>query len=75
MNLVCIHLSVSIAKVDTKPIAMYAHFRDIASIRSGILRNTKSFIKTEVNQFAQLWIGQIHEFKKPKDFFVECSKK
>ena len=39
-----------------------------------MLRNTKSFVKTEADQFTQLWVGQIHEFKKPKDFFAECSK-
>jgi len=66
---------VSIVKVNTKQTAIHAYSRDTASTRSGILRNTKSFVKTKANQFTQLWTRQIYEFKKPKYFFTECSKK
>jgi len=74
INPACINSSMSIVKVNTKPTVMHAHSGNTTSIRSSMLRNTKSFVKTEANQFTQLWVGQIHEFKKPKDFFTEFSK-
>ena len=74
INPACINSSMSIVKINTKPTVIYAYSGDTTSTRSSMLRNTKSFVKTEADQFTQLWVGQIHEFKKPKDFFAECSK-
>jgi len=51
-NHTLIYLSISIVKKSIKLIAIYIYFGNIGSIRNGIQRSIKSFMKTEVNQFA-----------------------
>jgi len=53
-NHVLISLGIQTAKVIIKLTQIYAYFGNTASIRNSIPRNTKSFIKTEDNQFVQL---------------------
>ena len=57
-----------------KQIAIYTLSRKIGLIRSNIQKSIKSFVKTEVNQFSQLWVGQAYNFKKPLIIFIEYLK-
>ena len=46
--------------------------RDIVLKRSGMSNNIRSFMKTETNQFTQLWARQVDNFKKSLLISAEC---
>ena len=73
-NLTCIASSASIVRVVIKLILLIVSSKNIASIKSGMPRNTKSFMKIEASQSAQLWMGQVYNSEKPLLIFTEYSK-
>jgi len=61
-----------ITRITIKPILTSVSFGDIVSTRSSMLKNIRSFMKAEANQFSQLWARQVHNFKKSSLVFTEC---
>jgi len=60
---------------NTKLIPMLVHSRSITSIESDTQENIKRSVKTEPNQFVQLWMAYNHDFKKSQIIFAKCLKK
>jgi len=71
VNLACIASSASIIRVIIKLTPLIVSSGNITLIKNNIPRNTKSFVKIEANQSAQLWARQVHDSEKPLLIFTE----
>ena len=74
MNPIYTLSSISTAKENIKLIATYVYFGNINSTKSSIQRSIKSSMMKKANQFAQLWAGQVNDYKKFKNLFVKYLK-
>ena len=53
---------------------MSAHFEDTDSTVISIAKNNKSYMRTEVNQFAQLWAVYYYDLWQLKTLLTKCSQ-
>ena len=74
MNPIYTLSSISTAKKNIKLIATHVCSGNIDSTKSSMQRSIKSSMMKKVNQFAQLWAGQVNDYKKFKNLFVKYLK-
>ena len=70
-NLVCIHSNISTAKITTKWAVTIVCSGNIDLILTSTVRSLRSFKKSKLIQFTQVWVGQNNKFKKPQNLFVK----
>ena len=74
MNLTYTLSSISTVKENIKLIATHVCSRNIDSTKSSMQRSIKSSMMKKTNQFAQLWAGQVNDYKKFKNLFAKYLK-